>query len=88
MNVIRKRAGLGNYAGAADKASILTAINQERRVELFTEWGNRYLDLKRTGTLSSILGSIKSAWKPTGVILPIPQYEMNTDPNLKQNAGY
>lgn len=88
LNIIRNRAGLSNYAGATDKMSVLTAISHERRVELFTEWGNRFLDLKRVGLLNSVLGAFKPTWKPTAIILPIPQYELNTDPNLKQNPGY
>ncbi|WP_431199644.1 RagB/SusD family nutrient uptake outer membrane protein [Mucilaginibacter sp. P19] len=88
INVIRHRAGLGDYIGAIDKSSLLSAIYHERRSELFSEWGNRFLDLKRTGTLNLINSSSKSGWKPTGVVLPVPQYEMNTDPNLKQNQGY
>lgn len=88
LNVIRNRAGLANYAGASDKVSVLAAITHERRVELFTEWGNRFLDLKRTGILNSVIGALKTSWKPTAIVLPIPQAEINTDPNLKQNQGY
>ncbi|MES2060459.1 MAG: RagB/SusD family nutrient uptake outer membrane protein [Bacteroidota bacterium] len=88
LNVVRKRAGLVDYAGPTDKASVLTAVLHERQVELFTEWGNRFLDLKRNGTLNKVLTGIKTTWKPTAVLLPIPQYELNTNPNLKQNPGY
>jgi hypothetical protein len=88
LNVIRTRAGLGNYAGAMNKASVLIAILHERQVELFTEWGNRFLDLKRTGSLNVVVGSLKPSFKPNAIALPIPQSEINTDPNLKQNQGY
>jgi hypothetical protein len=88
LNVIRSRAGLPNYSGLPDKTTVLNAIYHERRVELFTEWGNRYSDLKRTGRLNAINTAIKAAWKSTAVVLPIPQSEINTDPNLKQNEGY
>ena len=88
LNVIRARAGLNNYTGAIDKGSVLSAIMHERQVELFSEWGNRFLDLKRTGTLNAVLGTLKSAWKPTAIKLPIPQSEISTDPNLVQNIGY
>jgi hypothetical protein len=88
LNVVRNRAGLNNYAGATDMPSVLAAILHERQVELFTEWGSRFLDLKRTGTLNATIGTLKPAWKPTALVLPIPQSEINTDPNLKQNQGY
>jgi hypothetical protein len=88
LNAIRKRAGLNNFTGGTDKTSVLAAILHERRMELFTEWGNRYLDLKRTGALNTVIGPIKPAWKSSAAILPIPQTEINTNPNLKQNPGY
>jgi hypothetical protein len=88
LNIVRNRAGLNNYAGATDKTSVLTAILHERQVELFSEWGNRFLDLKRTGTSNAIIGALKPAWKTNAIVLPIPQSEINTDPNLKQNQGY
>jgi len=88
LNIIRNRAGLGNYSGTMDQNAILMAILHERQVELFTEWGNRYNDLKRTGVLNTVNQAIKPAWKSTSVLLPIPQSDINADPNLKQNPGY
>jgi hypothetical protein len=46
VNVIRTRASLAGTTAATD-AQLMVAIEQERRVELFTEWGHRWLDLKR-----------------------------------------
>jgi hypothetical protein len=88
LNVIRIRAGLPAYAGPIDKNTVLNAVYHERQVELFTEWGNRYNDLKRTGRLNAINSTLKPGWKNTANVLPIPQSEINTDPNLKQNQGY
>jgi hypothetical protein len=88
LNVIRNRAGLSAYSGLTDKTSIINAVYHERQVELFTEWGNRYSDLKRTGRLSAVNSTIKPDWKNAAIVLPIPQSEINTDPNLKQNQGY
>jgi hypothetical protein len=88
LNTVRQRAGLAGYSGATDKSTLLAAILHERRVELFTEWGNRYLDLKRTGTLNGTIGPLKPTWRPTAAVLPVPQYELNTNQNLKQNPGY
>ncbi|QHS55903.1 RagB/SusD family nutrient uptake outer membrane protein [Mucilaginibacter sp. 14171R-50] len=88
LNIIRNRAGLGNITGSSTQASLLTTIFHERQVELFYESGNRFFDLKRSGTISSVLTPIKPLWKSTGSIFPIPQSEELKDPNLIQNPGY
>jgi hypothetical protein len=88
INTIRNRAGLSNTA-ANDKASLLLAIEHERLVELFSEWGHRWLDLKRTNRTNAILGPLKgTSWQATDVLYAIPQSELLNDPNLTQNAGY
>ena len=92
LNVIRKRAGLLNYAGPMDKQSILDAILHERRVELFSENGQRWLDLKRTGKIDEVMNIATpqkgGAWKKEAALYPIKQYELSSDPNLVQNPGY
>jgi len=95
LNTIRNRAGLANYAGATDKASLLTAILHERQVELFSEWGHRWFDLKRTGTLNTVMGGATGVcaakggtWNSNDALLPIPLSEIQINPNLTQNAGY
>ena len=87
INVIRNRAGLKNTT-AATRADILAAIAQERRVELFGEWGERFLDLKRAGRLNAVIGAYKTTWLPAAVLLPLPQNDLTYDHNLVQNAGY
>jgi len=58
-------------------------------VELFAEWGHRWLDLKRTGSADSVLYSLKAPnWQSTDSLYPIPQTEIQNDPQLTQNAGY
>jgi starch-binding outer membrane protein, SusD/RagB family len=88
INAIRNRAGLPPVtASTAD--SLSAVLMHERRVELFTEWGDRFLDLKRTGQLQHIMAAYKPAtWKPTAALLPVPFYETSNDPNLSQNPGY
>lgn len=89
LNVIRNRAGLGAYAGGTDQASVLNAIEHERQIELFAEWGHRWLDLKRWGTAVSVLSSTKGFAVPAYQLLyPIPFGEITSDPNLVQNPGY
>jgi hypothetical protein len=89
INVIRHRAGLGDTP-ANDQASLLLAIWEERKHELFTEWGHRWLDLKRTGRADAVLSPIKPEWVPTAVLFPIPEAEMINNPALRnaQNPGY
>ncbi len=90
INVIRHRAGLGDTP-ASDKASLLLAIEEERKHELFTEWGHRWLDLKRTNRADAILEPIKgNTWQSTDVLYPIPEYQILNTPAMKnaQNPGY
>ena len=90
LNIIRNRAGLQNLPSTLNQAQVLAAIMQERRIEFFAEWGNRWLDLKRTGQARAVLSVIpyKSAWQDFQQLYPIPLSEILLDPNLKQNPGY
>lgn len=88
LNVIRNRAGLSNTL-ANDKTSLLNAIEHERQIELFAEWGHRWFDLKRTGRANTVLGSLKpSTWQATDTLWPIPNSQILLNPSLNQNAGY
>ena len=88
LNIIRNRAGLPNTTAAA-QSTLLTAIASERQVELFCEWGHRWLDLKRTGQANAVLGLEKAPyWNPTVILYPIPLSELQLNPNLVQNPGY
>jgi starch-binding outer membrane protein, SusD/RagB family len=90
LNIIRARAGLPNTL-ASDEASLLAAIAQERKVELFTEGGHRWFDLKRTNKADAVLSAIKGAtWQSTDQLYPIPAREMAKSPSLQglQNPGY
>ncbi|MES2328193.1 MAG: RagB/SusD family nutrient uptake outer membrane protein [Bacteroidota bacterium] len=94
LNAIRTRASLPNTI-ANDQASMLTAIMHERQVELFTELGQRWFDLKRTGTVDAVMAAqtpLKSnnavQWNTNQQLYPIFQGDINVNPNLKQNPGY
>ncbi len=88
LNAIRNRAGLPDTTADAT-TDLLDAILQERYVELFTEQGHRWFDLKRTGKASEVLSTIKSNWKETNILFPIPANELELNLNLKpQNPGY
>lgn len=88
LNLIRNRAGLANTTASSEQA-LLQAILQERRVELFTEQGHRFFDLKRTGQANTALAVVKSGWNATDILWPLPENELILNPNLKpQNPGY
>ncbi len=87
MNQVRTRAGLSGYVFGVDlntKQEVLDAIYHERHLELAFE-GEHWFDLVRTGMAGDALGS---RFQPHKALLPIPQGEMDTAPNLVQNPGY
>jgi hypothetical protein len=91
LNTIRQRAGLG-ATGASDEGSLLAAIQHERQAELFTEWGHRWLDLKRTGEVNVVMSNLTKVsgwtWNTEWQLYPIPLYDITQDPKLVQNNGY
>ena len=87
IDLIRNRSGLGATA-ATDKDGLLIAVEQERRIELNSEWGHRWLDLKRTGRINSVLGEVKPTWKPSAALYPVPAKQRTLNRSLTQNPGY
>jgi len=91
LNMIRSRAGL-NAAAAVTQADMIAAILHERQTELFTEWGHRWLDLKRTNSIDSVMNiacPLKGTkWSTTAQLWPIPLSEIQADYKLTQNPGY
>lgn len=90
---LRRRAGLADATLTAnDKPSLLIAVMHERRVELFTEWGHRWLDLKRTGNVDAVMSVVcplkGGAWDTRFQWYPIPPTEILNNSNLIQNPGY
>ncbi|HXB09038.1 MAG TPA: RagB/SusD family nutrient uptake outer membrane protein [Puia sp.] len=88
LNKIRVRAALPAITTVASQAALLTVIAHERQVELFCEWGARWFDLKRTGTIDSVLGAEKPGWQSFDALYPIPQTEITDNSFLTQNQGY
>lgn len=93
LNIIRARAGLPPTS-ATTQSALLAAIQHERQVELFTEWGHRWFDLQRTGNANNVMSIVcpqkGGSWSSDGhqQLFPIPQADIATDHNLTQNAGY
>lgn len=98
LNVIRDRARAAATAGVPNplpplattlsQSAALLAVEQERRVELFSEWGHRWLDLTRTGRATAVLSPVKPQWQADDVRYPIPSNELSRNPNITQNPGY
>ena len=86
LNTIRERAGLDAliYTQAITQVQLLDEVMQQRYYELFSEWGHRWLDLKRTGKALEVLEGVSE----TDLLYPIPEAELLKNPNLTQNAGY
>lgn len=87
LNIIRNRAGLPNTL-ASNQNELLLAIEQERFVELCFE-GHRWIDLVRTGRVDEVMSEFNPNWNPRAKLLPLPQTELDLNPNLRpQNPGY
>ena len=91
VNAIRSRAGLTNLL-ATDQPTTLAIIEKERRIELFTEAGHRWLDLKRTNRLNTLMPSITASkggtWAAYKQLFPIPPNDILANPALTQTPGY
>jgi len=97
LDIIRSRAGLAPVTVAPSLTVAMAQVEQERRVELFAEWGHRWFDLKRwkstTGAAGKtraddVLSQTKTGWKSTAILFPIPSEAIRTNPKMTQNPGY
>ncbi|MEL6253032.1 MAG: RagB/SusD family nutrient uptake outer membrane protein [Bacteroidota bacterium] len=80
INQVRSRAGLADVT--LDASNYMDLILQERLIELSFEGAHRYLDLRRTGRAQAEI----QGYQPCHDIWPIPQREIDRNPNLVQNA--
>ena len=87
LNRIRSRAGLVGWT-MADITDIEQVVLDERRRELFSEWGHRWMDLRRFGIIDEVLGQKKPTWQSNAKLLPIPEQDILRNPFLTQNLGY
>lgn len=90
INKVRDRVGMPNLPTAeypvSNKQEIFEAIVHERRVELAFEY-HRLNDLRRWGLAEAELGSLGYV-SPKHLYYPIPQSELDNNPELVQTAGY
>ncbi|MBF4494169.1 RagB/SusD family nutrient uptake outer membrane protein [Flavobacterium sp. JLP] len=88
INVIRNRALLPSTT-LTDPTQLLALIALERERELFAEFGHRWFDLKRTGTIDQVLGATAGkTWTSADSLFPIPETAIRSNPFLTQNSGY
>lgn len=92
LDTIRSRANLPALANNLSSDKVLSAIEQERRVELFTEWGHRWFDLKRTNRIDAVMIDATTkkggVWNTNWQYYPIPLIDIQRNKSLKQNTGY
>ncbi len=96
VNQVRTRVNLPDIT-ISSKEDGINKILKERKLELAFE-GERWFDLKRTGKAVEILsnrkdgnGNVISFAKNINqnrLLWPIPQSQIDNNPNLTQNAGY
>lgn len=91
LNEVRLRAGLPKITGSTE-TTLKRDILRERQVELFTEWGHRYLDLKRTGNIDVVMQVVSplknGTWSSYKAYFPLALTELQNNPNLVQTKGY
>lgn len=97
LDQIRNRAGLPlikNTNPGINQEDLVNLILKEKRIEFFTEWGHRWLDLKRIAKVDEVMAKVTpkksnaSNWKSYQQYYPIWYYELQSNPNLTQTAGY
>jgi len=97
LDAVRARTGVNmpavNQTTYNDKVSLRDYIRNERRVKLAME-GLRYFDLKRWNIAETKLngkptvGTSPMVFLPKHYYLPLPQSELDKNPNLVQNPDY
>lgn len=90
LNKVRNRAGLPDIK-TTDKDEMKEIIIHERRMELAFE-GHRWFDLIRVDNGDYAVSFLKSIGKSNvtkdRLLYPIPQDEIDSNTNMKQNPGY
>lgn len=96
VNQIRARAGMPDFPAGLSQDEMREEIKHERHVEFPWE-GTRYFDLVRWGDAADVVTEVTLFGEslderlfeaPKHNLFPIPQNEIDLNPNLTQNSGY
>lgn len=91
INKVRIRAQMPEITPGLSKDQLREVIRHERKVE-FSQEGLRFFDLVRWGIAEQLINSNtrqQRNWKAdTHTVLPIPQSDLDANPNLVQNPNY
>ncbi|OBX26037.1 putative outer membrane starch-binding protein [Gelidibacter algens] len=91
LNMVRNRAGLSDVQRGLSQVDFRDAVLKERRLELAFE-GQRWFDLIRVNNGQYGLDFLHSIGKNNAtqkhLLFPVPQIEIDRNPNLTQNTGY
>jgi hypothetical protein len=102
LNILRTRARdqptqqvpgpLPDLPATLNQTQVVQAVWHEKRIELFAEWGHRWLDLKRTGQINTVMELVTpqkgGVWQSTDMLYPLPAIDLHRAPQLTQNPGY
>jgi hypothetical protein len=99
LNLIRQRSrpalpvgALADYPLNMTQQACIDAVVKERRVELFSEFGHRFYDLKRLGLIDALMTTyapIKGGtWASFKQLWPIPAADVQLNPALGQTPGF
>nr|WKN39015.1 RagB/SusD family nutrient uptake outer membrane protein [Tunicatimonas sp. TK19036] len=89
INIVRNRSELPDLPMDLSKNGVLDAIFQERRVEFVFEYSFWRDLIRRDRAAKFALEEHGQVWPEHQRLMPIPQNEMDNNPNLtQQNPGY
>ncbi len=92
VNAVLTRAGVPvahqySFANVASQTDFVDTLVKERARELCVE-GHRRWDLIRLGQYQQVEAGIGMTLQPDFYLMPIPQTELDANPNLTQNPGF
>lgn len=96
INQVRARAGMPDVPPGLSQAEMRDVIRHERHVEFPWE-GTRYFDLIRWNMAAEMIPNVTLFGEPIDArvfqapkhnLFPVPQKEIDLNPNLTQNPGY
>lgn len=88
INMIRERSGIPLIDDNLNRSELLDTLLVENRRELFSEWGHRWLSLKRYENSDPLETKPNTNFTADAWLYPIPYSERVRNPNLTQNPGY